>query len=343
VQATRWSFDDKPVLSNVDGTFAVQRLSPGKYTLRAYRKGGGEAVVEHVAINTTTKLTIRATGGISGIVRKPGTPADQLEEIDIALADEKTGYGRNETFFRTGGVFSLQDLPAGHFTLTASSDSGKKQITIDLADGQQKDGVEVALEELVTLKGRVVDMQTKAPVPGMRMFASLSKGGGGFSFSSAEDQANITDETGTFTIENAPRGKLMIRGMPKDWRDGDYSWLTVLREVTQSGTVELGDIPILKKRIKDAETPGELGIHFAEAPDGQEPEQHEFKVSYIDPQGPAAKLDIKVGDIVTTIDGIPVTGASYTNAWTLMRAPVGTKLQLGLARGTTVTVTLAPP
>jgi protocatechuate 3,4-dioxygenase beta subunit len=343
VQQTRWSWDDKPVLSNVDGTFTVARLSPGNYALRAYRKGGGEAVVEHVAVGSTTKLVIRATGGISGIVRKEGTPADQLEEVEIDLSDEKTGYSREESFFRTGGVFSLKDLPAGHFTLTASSATGKKQMTIDLAEGQQKDGIDLALEELVTLKGRVVDMQTKTPVPGMRMFASLAKGGGGMSFSSDEDQNNITDESGEFTIEDAPRGKLMIRGMPKNWRDGDYSWLTVVREVTQTGTVELGDIPILKKRIKDSETAGEIGLHFAEAPDGQEPEQHEYKVSYIDPQGPAAKLDIKVGDVVVTIDGIDVKGVNSSNGWTLMNAPVGTKLSLGLARGTTVTITLAAP
>jgi diguanylate cyclase (GGDEF)-like protein len=52
---------------------------------------------------------------------------------------------------------------------------------------------------------------------------------------------------------------------------------------------------------------------------------------------------MEVGDVVTTVDGLDVAGASYSNGWTLMQAPPGTKLQLGLARGTTVAITLAAP
>ncbi|HTL34300.1 MAG TPA: carboxypeptidase regulatory-like domain-containing protein, partial [Kofleriaceae bacterium] len=179
VNQTRWTWDDKPVLSNVDGTFTVTKLSPGKYTVRAYRKGGGEAVVEHVAIGSTTKLVIHATGSIAGIVSMKGTPPEKLEELDVEVSDQKSGFERSESFFRTAGVWSLHDLPAGHFTLTASSTNGKKQIEIDLAEGQNKDGVVLELDELVTLTGKVVDLQTKQPVPGMRMSASLAKSSGG--------------------------------------------------------------------------------------------------------------------------------------------------------------------
>ena len=73
------------------------------------------------------------------------------------------------------------------------------------------------------------------------------------------------------------------------------------------------------------------------------PDERELKVSWIDPNGPAGKVDIKVGDIVTTIDGVDVAGANNSNSWGLMRAPPGTKLALGLARGTSVTIVLAPP
>ena len=100
---------------------------------------------------------------------------------------------------------------------------------------------------------------------------------------------------------------------------------------------------MLKKRLKDNEPEGELGIHFAESPQGEDADKHQYKVSYIDPQGPAAKLDIKVGDVVVSIDGIDVQGVNSANGWTLMRAPAGTKLTLGLARGTTAVVTLAAP
>jgi len=50
-----------------------------------------------------------------------------------------------------------------------------------------------------------------------------------------------------------------------------------------------------------------------------------------------------VGDVITSIDGVDVTGANASRATTLMRAPAGTRLALGLLRGATVTVTLASP
>ena len=44
-----------------------------------------------------------------------------------------------------------------------------------------------------------------------------------------------------------------------------------------------------------------------------------------------------------TFDGIDVRMASAADRWTLLHAPPGTALALGLARGVTVTVVLAAP
>ena len=103
----------------------------------------------------------------------------------------------------------------------------------------------------------------------------------------------------------------------------------------------MGDLTIIKNRVKRGDPVGELGVKFAQQPEDTAPDQREIKVSFIDPAGPAARTELKVGDIITSIDGIDVTGASTANAWTLMRAPPGTKLLLGLARGAQVPVVLA--
>ncbi len=100
---------------------------------------------------------------------------------------------------------------------------------------------------------------------------------------------------------------------------------------------------MIKKRIKEGETAGVIGLHFKQAPPDQSPELAKLEVSYIDPKGPCAKLDIKIGDVITTIDGIDVTGGNSMHAWTLISARVGTKLALTLARGPTLSVTLAAP
>ena len=66
-------------------------------------------------------------------------------------------------------------------------------------------------------------------------------------------------------------------------------------------------------------------------------------MSFIDPAGPAAKSGLEVGDVVTSIDATDITGANADQGWMLLRAPPGTKLSLGLARGTTLAITLAAP
>lgn len=337
-----WGDSDKPVLTSTDGAFVVKNLSPGNYTLRAYRKGGGEALAEHVAVGTTARLQIKDTGSIEGVVKRDGALPD---EITITVEDLKTRFSRDETFFRTSGRFTIHDLPAGHFLVTASAADGNAKTELDLASGETKTGVTLTLAELVNLTGRVVDMVTKAPVPGMLVFAAPAVGGGGgISFTwGSEDRDHISDSAGKFTIKRAPRGQLMIQGMAKEWKESDYSFFRVLKTITGTGTVDLGDLPVIKKRIKDGEKSGELGLHFAEQPNDTPPDKVEMKVSFIDPAGPAAKTEIKVGDIITSVDGVDVTGGNAMHAWTLMHAPPGTKLTLGLARGATVVVVLAPP
>jgi protocatechuate 3,4-dioxygenase beta subunit len=344
MQQTRgwgWGDSDKPVLTATDGSFTVTRLAPGTYTLRAYRKGGGEAIAEHVAIGATARLEIKHTGSIDGVAtRDGGVP----EEITVNLEDLKTGFDRSETFYQTAGHFVIHDLPAGHFHLTVSAEGGRKKVELDLADAEARTGVTVALEPLLTLTGRVVDLATKKPVAGMRMSAALAQGGGGSSFGWSDDERdNISDDAGRFTIKRAPRGQLAITGFNRDFQDAEYEWIRVLRNVDGTGTVDLGDITVIKKRLKKGEVAGDLGLHFVDLPNDTPPDKYRLEVSFILPGGAAAKTEIKVGDVITAIDGVDVTGGGSMNAWPLLRAPVGTKLTLGLARGATIVLVLSTP
>ncbi|MDB4962955.1 MAG: hypothetical protein JWP01_2954 [Myxococcales bacterium] len=339
-QQTRWGWgdSDKPVLTGTDGAFTVTSLAPGTYTLRAYRKGGGEAIAEHVATGAAARLEIKHTGSIGGVTtREGGVPV----EITVDLQDLKTGLLRSETFYRTEGRFAIHDLPAGHFHLTVTAEGGHKKLELDLADSEARTGVTVVLESLLTLTGRVVDLATKQPVAGMRMSAQLAQGG---SFDeNNEGRENISDTTGRFTIKRAPRGQLAIMGIHRDVPDSEYAWIRVLRTVTGSSTVDLGDLTVLKKRLKKGEVAGGLGVHFVELPNDTPPDKYRLEVSFIEPGGAAAKTEIKVGDVITSIDGVDVTGGSSMHAWPLLRAPVGTRLTLGLARGASIVLVLSAP
>jgi hypothetical protein len=269
----------------------------------------------------------------------------QLAHQPFRGGDSKTGFAREERFYKTAGKFTIHDLPKGHFHLTVTADGGSKKIELDLSEGEQKTGVEVTLDALVTITGRIVELGTTKPVPGMRVFAQLATGGG-FTISGGgeQDNYNISDETGRFTVKRVPRGQIAVQGMAKEWKNSDYTWFRTLKTIDGSqSTVDIGDVGVIKRRVKEGEKSGELGLNFKEQAPDTPPEQATFEVSFIDPKGPAANSGIKVGDVVTSVDGVDVTGGNAAHAWTLMNAPPGTKLALGLKRGTTVTVKLAAP
>lgn len=337
-QQTRWSFDDKPVLTNTDGTFTLTKLSPGNYTVRAHRKGGGEAFAEHVAVGGTATLKITPVGSISGTV------AGGAEEVRITLRDPATGYTRHESFFRTAGRYTLADLPKGKFQLSASAAIGSAQTEIALAEGERKTDVNLTLARLVTLTGRVVIHGTTTGVAGMIVYARPALGGASSTWSSDDDREFITDEQGRFTIKNVQTGKLALRGYAKAGiNDSAYAPLSTVRTVTGSGTVDVGDLPVLKKRLRDGEPAGKLGIRFAEPPPTTAPDARALEISWLDPTGPAAKSELAVGDVITSVDGIDVTGGNIASYASLIRAPPGTKLSFGTKRGATVIVVLTAP
>jgi protocatechuate 3,4-dioxygenase beta subunit len=341
VAQTRWSWDERPVVTGTDGSFAMTKLSPGNYTLRAYRKGGGEAVVEHVAVNTTATLQFKPTGSIEGTALRKGGGAP--DELDVTLNDLETGFRRHEAYYMTSGHYAVQDLPAGHFKISIEADGGHKTNDVALADGEHRTGVDFELDALVSVAGRLVEIGSTKPVSGMHMSASLAQGRSFVFNMGGDDRENISDDSGRFTINNAPQGKLAIRGFPKDFNESDYTWVYTIKTVAGSGTVDVGDIGVVKKRVRPGDPVGELGIKFQQVSDATPPEQHAMQVSYIDPNGPAAKTELKVGDVITSVDGVDVSGANYGYAWPLMRAPPGTALRLGLQRGATVTVVLGSP
>jgi hypothetical protein len=72
---TRWG-DDRPALTATDGRFTLGPFASGNYTLRAYRKGGGEAIAEHVAVGSNAhQRQSRSAGSIRPVPRRMSTSA----------------------------------------------------------------------------------------------------------------------------------------------------------------------------------------------------------------------------------------------------------------------------
>lgn len=334
----RWgSFWGTPNLSDPDGRFTLTDLTPGKHTLRAHRKGGGEAILEHVESGSDVVLTIAATGRMSGTValRGGGVP----EDFSINIEDEKTGFRRFDQFFRTNGAWSLAELPAGHFKVRVAAGAGAAEVEATMTAGQDTTGLRIELTPKVTVRGTVVDLEGK-PAPGLHVGID----GGGAWGDGDEKKLNITDDAGRFEVTRAPTGKVTVFVYPSNWGSGDYESMGMPAVIAAGeSTVELPPIRIGKKRVKEGDVTGDLGFGVKQPEPGADPMLARIVVATVRPGGPAAAAGLVPGDEVVSVDGQACTGPNAYLFHQLTRVVPDTVVDLGLARGASVKLTVGAP
>jgi protocatechuate 3,4-dioxygenase beta subunit len=340
----RWGWTRQPVLTDGDGRFTLSRLAPGKYLVRAYRKGGGEAVAEHVEVGTSVALSIKPTAGLSGTVVIAGRPPP--EQFAVAVVDDGQGIDVKETFWRSGGAWSIHELPAGHFKVHAVSREGEARETASLVEGQLREGMRLELKPRATLRGRVVALDSGKPLPGMRVTAQLPDSSGQFSFESdpGGERKNITDADGRFQLDDAPLGRLIVSVFPRDWDDSEFDFCLARTSLQAGQELELPPIRCARRRVKSSrDMGGDLGFTLKQVNPATVADPIPLVVAVVRPGGPAATAGLKVKDVITSIDGQDLTGANDYFFWTLSQVPAGTTVAVGLAGGKTLPITAVPP
>jgi len=322
--------DSDEILVGSDGRFTADHLSAGKYTVHAYRKGGGEAIVAHAELSSDVTVEIADTGEITGVAHRTGAAIDDLH---VAIYDRDTDDRlRDESFFRTGGKFALHELPAGHYKLVILTGGSEHVSSVDLAEGGHET-LEVELEGNVTLVGRAIDARTHQPVAGIAVAATLVTPSS--AFMTPADLRNTSAADGTFEIPNVPRGTLQIWG--NTLTDGAQSSepAKLQRTVTAGDpdVIDLGDVLVVTTTEATRGYPG-----MFVTVDG---DSHSAKVYSVEPNGPAAAAGIEAGDIITEVDGTDVTGDAADSAATLVTGEIGTTVTVSLQRGVSVTIVLA--
>ncbi|HFE44243.1 MAG TPA: carboxypeptidase regulatory-like domain-containing protein [Nannocystis exedens] len=135
-----------PLMTDADGEFVLRQLLPGKYTLRAYRKGGGLAILRGVFLGTSdARLTIEDTGRLSGSIT--AFEGSLPEEFSLHLTDETRGYSRRDSFFRTSGHWSFAEIPAGHYKIRVRGGGLAGESEISVHAGEELEGIIVNLSK----------------------------------------------------------------------------------------------------------------------------------------------------------------------------------------------------
>jgi protocatechuate 3,4-dioxygenase beta subunit len=332
----RWTWGKKPALTDMDGNFTLTELAPGTYTIRAYRKGGGEAWAERVAVGASTSMVLETTGVIKGTVAlaSGGAPA----RFSIIVEDKETGFKRKEKFFRTKVEFRLSEVQAGNFTVSADSPEGNSETKLELTAGATQD-VTLEIKGHGTIVGRIIDLETGKPVS--RMEASASVSGYVRARSSAKGQKNVSGEDGTFTIENAPAGTISVSIWPVDWQTGDYSYASAYGELAPGQTLDVGDLRVVKRRVGRTDRGGYLGITYKDSPPDIDLDKRVLEIALLAPNGPAVESGLEVGDIVVSVNGHDVTGRNNYLYHPLSRVPSGTVVEIGVKRGETFEIEAA--
>jgi protocatechuate 3,4-dioxygenase beta subunit len=334
--ALRFSSSRRPILTDTDGRFAIEKLRPGKYTLHAYRRGGGDALAQNVAVGADIVLTIRPTGSIAGRVVSDGAVP---EEMTIVVANRQTAFSRRERFYRTAGEFAFRELPPGSFELSVRAVEGTGDAEAQLTEGQNLTGLVVRLVGRATLTGRVVSLDEGKPLPGYqiqvepvaRSLTAMFDGGRG---------GGSTGQDGRFVVEDLPVGRVRVEGMPPDFMEvARYSPIGRIVELQPGRTTDLGDVRVAPIRVRQDSPPGDLGFDIKREAADVESEQP-ATVALVRADGPAARSGLAVGDVIVSVDGHDVRGDQML-FWALCSVSPGTTVTLGLARGASVRITAA--
>lgn len=340
-QRSHWGWGRDPIVSDVDGRFVARDLVEGTYTIRAYRKGGGEGFVEGAEVGGSVEIRIEVEGSVSGTVAL--ADGGVVQRFHVTVSDRKAGFRRNESFAQTDGAWAVREVPAGTYeVLVTAAEGTAEQKDVTIAAGEDREGIALTIEGLATIRGRVVALETGEPIAGLVVQAART--GGWFAMGGGKHGKEVTTADGTYEVENAPSGKVTLFTMPLNFMD----WETIgrgslLLEAKAGTVVEAPDILVPPQRVGRGEQTGDLGFALQQAEPGAEPGNHPKVVGLVRPGGPATGTDLKVGDVIVAVDGHDVTGANTGLYAGLTTVTAGTTIELGLEDGRSVSITAGPP
>jgi protocatechuate 3,4-dioxygenase beta subunit len=235
--------------TGADGSFFIDGLKAGQaYDLTAFGGAGmGPQKRGVVAPAAGADVVVSGTGRVAGVAldAKTGQPLRNFSvsyepdrgggaiiRIVARGAGAQTGIGQKRDLQTEDGAFTLEDVPAGTWTVVVDAKGYQTARVASLAveEGGTKDGVEVRATPGVVLKGRVSDAKSGRPVANATVTweAAGSGGPGGpggmfgrggpLGLDGGDDIT--TDAEGAFTVEGIAAGRVKVTAKNPDYADG---------------------------------------------------------------------------------------------------------------------------
>ncbi len=176
------------VLCDVDGSFELDHLTDGTYTIIAFERGGREVSRGGVRVGDSVELVLEDEAVLRGTASLPGGEAP--ERFELLARPASPGAGVQEAFERTEGRWRIEGLNAGEFVVSATAEGGFAAVQRVTTMAGEVTTLDLQLSAPATISGRLVDAGSGQPVAGIKVWAG--------------DALARSDERGAFRLEGVP-------------------------------------------------------------------------------------------------------------------------------------------
>ncbi|MGK3998346.1 carboxypeptidase regulatory-like domain-containing protein [Sorangium sp. So ce1024] len=286
----------------------------------------GDTVPTRVTAGGDNALHLIAAGSITGEVVDPsGRPVEAYLLAIESFVPAGSGAhasvnGRARKVSDPGGAFQLDDLAPGRYVLTASA-AGRppaRSAPVDVEAGRTARSVRIVLPQGATLRGRVVDADTRAPIVEAQVELDSATSSGANAISLA-----LTDANGDYELEGVPgSGPFSVRVRHEQYVAKIVPGLDARGAGAMRADIEL-------RPLGDGGSREELtgiGAMLVLSPGG-------VAIAEVIEGGPAALAGLAQGDVIVRIDGEPTADLPLADCIQRLRGPAGTRVSVGVERG----------